>query len=311
MIRFIDEHKDRFGVEPIVDVLREASADGDAGFLSVSGYYAALRRPPSARAVRDEQLKDRIGQVHRDNYGVYGVRKMHAALTRDGLQVGRDQTARLMRDLGLQGVRRGKPKRTTIVDTTAQRAADLVQRRFAAAAPDRLWVCDLTYIRTWLGFAYLALVIDVYSRRIVGWSLAGHMRTELPLEALEHALWQRREREHRDLNGLVHHSDRGSQYTAIRYTDRLLAAGASPSVGSVGDSYDNALAESTIGQIKAELIHRRGPWRTLEQLEFALFEYLDWWNHRRLHSEIGMTTPAECETNYYRQNQPLTGATAQ
>ncbi len=208
MVRFIDEHKDRFGVEPIVDVLREASADGDAGFLSVSGYYAALRRQRSARAVRDEQLKDRIGQVHRDNYGVYGVRKMHAALTRDGLQVGRDQTARLMRDLGLQGVRRGKPKRTTIVDTTAQRAADLVQRRFAAAAPDRLWVCDLTYIRTWLGFAYLALVIDVYSRRIVGWSLAGHMRTELPLEALEHALWQRREREHRDLNGLVHHSDR-------------------------------------------------------------------------------------------------------
>jgi len=307
MIRFIDEHKDRFGVEPIVDVLR----DTDAGFLSVSGYYAALRRPPSARAVRDEQLKERIGQVHRDNYSVYGVRKMHATLVRDGLSIGRDQTARLMRDLGLQGVRRGRPKRTTIVDVTAERAADLVQRRFAAQAPDRLWVCDLTYIRTWLGFAYLALVIDVHSRRIVGWSLAGHMRTELPLEALEHALWQRREHEQRDLAGLVHHSDRGSQYTAIRYTDRLLAAGASPSVGSVGDSYDNALAESTIGQIKAELIHRHGPWRTLEQLEFALFEYLDWWNHRRLHSEIGMIPPAECEANYYRQNQPLTGATAQ
>ena len=307
MIRFIDEHKDRFGVEPIVEVLR----DTDAGFLSVSGYYAALRRPLSARAQRDEHLKQRIGQVHRDNYGVYGVRKMHAALTRDGLLVGRDQAGRLMRELGLQGVRRGRPKRTTVVDTSAERAADLVQRKFAASAPDRLWVCDLTYIRTWLGFAYLALVIDVHSRRIVGWALAGHMRTELPLEALEHALWQRRDREHRDLAGLVHHSDRGSQYTAIRYTDRLLAAGASPSVGSVGDSYDNALAESTIGQIKAELIHRRGPWRTLEQLEFALFEYLDWWNHRRLHSEIGMTTPVECETNYYRQNQALTGAAAQ
>ena len=162
-----------------------------------------------------------------------------------------------------------------------------------------------------LGFADLALVIDVHSRRIVGWALAGHMRTELPLEALEHALWQRRDREHRDLAGLVHHSDRGSQYTAIRYTDRLLAAGASPSVGSVGDSYDNALAESTIGQSKAELIHRRGPWRTLEQLEFALFEYLDWWNHRRLHSEIGMIPPAECEANYYRQNQVLEEAAAQ
>lgn len=307
MIRFISEHKDRFGVEPIVEVLR----DTDAGFLSVSGYYAALRRPPSSRAVRDEQLKDRIQQVHRDNYGVYGVRKMHATLTREGIEVGRDQTARLMRDLGLQGVRRGRPRRTTVPDAAAERAADLVQRRFAAPAPDRLWVCDLTYIRTWLGFAYLALVIDVYSRRIVGWALAGHMRTELPLEALEHALWQRREHEHRDLAGLVHHSDRGSQYTAIRYTDRLLAAGASPSVGSVGDSYDNALAESTIGQIKAELIHRRGPWRTLEQLEFALFEYLDWWNHRRLHSEIGMIPPVECEANYYRQTQALTGAAAQ
>jgi transposase InsO family protein len=311
MVRFIDEHKDRFGVEPIVEVLR----DTDAGFLSVSGYYAALRRPPSARAQRDEQLKDRISQLHRDNYGVYGVRKMHAALLRDGtgigVEIGRDQTARLMRDLGLQGVRRGRPKRTTIVDPAAQRAEDLVKRKFAAPAPDQLWVCDLTYIRTWLGFAYLALVIDVHSRRIVGWSLAGHMRTELPLEALEHALWQRRDREHRDVTGLVHHSDRGSQYTAIRYTDRLLAAGASPSVGSVGDSYDNALAESTIGQIKAELIHRRGPWRTLEQLEFALFEYLDWWNHRRLHSEIGMIPPVECEANYYRQNQALTGAPAQ
>jgi putative transposase len=232
-------------------------------------------------------------------------------LTREGLDIGRDQTARLMRDLSLQGVRRGRPKRTTIVDPAAQRAEDLVKRKFAAVAPDQLWVCDLTYIRTWLGFAYLALVIDVHSRRIVGWALAGHMRTELPLEALEHALWQRRDREHRDLTGLVHHSDRGSQYTAIRYTDRLLTAGASPSVGSVGDSYDNALAESTIGQIKTELIHRRGPWRTLEQLEFALFEYLDWWNHRRLHSEIGMIPPAECEANYYRQNQALTRATAQ
>ena len=212
-------------------------------------------------------------------------------------QVGRDQVARLMRAAGLQGVRRGRPKRTTIpADTTAERAKDLVQRRFRADAPDRLWVCDLTYIRTWEGFAYLALVIDVYSRRIVGWALTSHLRTDLPLEALEHAVWDRRDRHGRDLTGLIHHSDRGSQYTAIRYTDRLAEAGAIPSVGSRGDSYDNALAESTIGQIKAELIHRHGPWRTLEQLEFAVFEYLDWWNHRRLHGQIGMITPAEKES---------------
>jgi putative transposase len=305
MIQFVDEHKDRFGVEPIVAVLRDTPADGDAGFLSVSGYYAAKTRPPSAREVRDDRLKTRIAQVHASNYGVYGVRKVHAALLHEGVWVGRDQVARLMRDLGLQGVRRGRPKRTTIVDTVAERAADQVRRQFHAAAPDRLWVCDLTYIRTWQGFAYLALVIDVYSRRILGWALAGHMRTELPLEALEHALWHRTEQERRDVTGLIAHSDRGSQYTAIRYTDRLMAAGASASVGSVGDSYDNALAESTIGQIKAELIHRRGPWRTLEQLEFALFEYLDWWNHRRLHGELDMTTPAQHETDHYRQMQSL------
>ena len=221
------------------------------------------------------------------------------------------QTGRLMRALGLAGVRRGRSVRTTVPDTAAERAADLVNRRFAADRPNRLWVCDLTYLRTWAGFAYLALVIDVYSRRIVGWALATHLRTDLPLEALELAVWDRRDRQQQSLHGLVHHSDRGSQYTAIRYTDRLAAAGALASVGSTGDSYDNALAESTIGQIKAELIYRRGPWRTVEQLEFALFEYLDWWNNRRLHSEIGMLTPAEKETAYYRQPRPLTEAGTQ
>jgi len=295
MIAFIDQHRGRFGVEPIVGVLRDA----DAGFLSVSGYYAARSRPPSSRALSDIALRERITQVHADNYGVYGVRKMHAALRREGIDAGRDQVARLMRVAGLQGVRRGKPQRTTVPDTAAERAQDLVNRQFAAAGPDRLWVCDLTYIRTWEGFAYLALVIDVYSRRITGWALARHLRTDLPLEALDLAIWDRRERHGIDLDGLIHHSDRGAQYTAIRYTERLAEAGLVCSVGSKGDSYDNAMAESTIGQIKAELIHRRGPWRTVDQLEYALFEYLDWWNHRRLHAGIGMITPAEKEAAHH------------
>jgi putative transposase len=295
MIRFIDEHKDRFGVEPICRVL----SDTAAGFLSDAGYYAAKNRPPSARALRDEQLKAVIAEVHAENYGVYGVRKMHAALRRRGEQVGRDQVARLMRELGLAGVRRGTIMRTTIAEPGAQRPADLVQRNFTAAEPNRLWVTDITYIRTWAGWAYLALVVDVYSRRIVGWALTTHLRTELALEALEMAIWARDER----LDGLVHHSDRGSQYTAIRYADNLAEVAAVASVGSRGDSYDNALAESTIGQIKAELIHRRGPWRTFEQLEYAIFEYLDWWNHRRLHGEIGQVPPAEHEALYYRRRQ--------
>ena len=303
MIRFVDEHKDRFGVEPIIGVLRGA----DAGFLSVSGYYAAKTRPPSPRSVADAALGERIQQAHEANYGVYGVRKIHAALRRDGAQIGRDHVGRLMRQLGLAGVRRGKPKRTTVADTAAARPADLVKRQFTAAKPNQLWVCDMTYIRTWIGFAYLALVIDVYSRRLVGWALTTHLRTELPLEALEMAVWARNER----LDGLIHHSDAGAQYTAIRYTDTLAGVGALPSIGSVGDSYDNALAESTIGQIKAELIHRRGPWRTIEQLEYALFEYIDWWNHRRLHGEIGMHTPAEAEATHYAQTALLTEAGTQ
>jgi putative transposase len=303
MIRFVDEHRDRFGVEPLISVLRAT----DAGFLSVSGYYAAKTRPPSPRAVADTVLTERIRAVYEANYGVYGVRKMWAALRRDGFVIGRDRLARLMRQAGLAGVRRGRPKRTTIAGDLTIRPADLVQRQFRAARPNQLWVCDLTYLRTWAGFAYLALVIDVYSRRIVGWALTTHLRTELALEALEMAIWTRNQR----LDGLVHHSDAGSQYLAIRYTDALAGAGALPSVGSVGDSYDNALAESTIGQLKAELIHRRGPWRTAGQLEYALFEYLDWWNHRRLHGEIGMRTPTETETAYYAQTRPLTEASTQ
>jgi putative transposase len=308
-VRFVDEHKDRtdgglrWGVEPICAVLTEHQLK-----IAPATYYAAKTRPASARVVRDEQLKPRIVAVHAANYGVYGVRKMHAALRRDGVEIGRDQTARLMRELGLAGVRRGKVKRTTVREDATRRPCDLVNRDFHAQRPDQLWVCDLTFIRTWVGFGYLALVIDVFSRRIVGWALAGHMRTALPLEALELAIWTRQQQR---LDGLVHHTDAGSQYLAIRYADTLTAAGAVASVGSVGDSYDNALAESTIGQIKAELVHRRGPWRTLDQLEYAIFEYLDWWNHRRLHSQIGMIPPAEAETTYYRQIKPLKTAESQ
>jgi transposase InsO family protein len=303
MIRFVDEHKDRFGVEPLIGVLRGT----DAGFLSVSGYYAAKTRPPSARSLADAALCEQISAVHQANYSVYGVRKMHDALRRAGVEVGRDHLARLMRQLGLAGVRRGRPRRTTIAASAAARPADLVKRQFTAERPNQLWVCDLTYIRTWVGFAYFALVIDVYSRRLVGWALTTHLRTDLPLEALEMAVWARNDR----LDGLIHHSDAGSQYLAIRYTNTLAGVGALPSVGSVGDSYDNALAESTIGQIKAELIHQRGPWRTVEQLEYALFEYIDWWNHRRLHGEIGMRTPAEAEAAHYAQTASLAEASTQ
>jgi putative transposase len=311
-VRFISEHKDRcdgglrWGVEPICQVLTVHGLP-----IAPATYYAALARPPSPRAVRDDALKPLITALHSQNYGVYGVRKMHAALRRDGISIGRDQAGRLMRELGLHGVRRGKPKRTTIAADSAAQPADLVQRNFAAARPDQLWVVDLTYIRTWAGFAYLALVIDVYSRRIPGWALATHLRTSLPLEALEMAIWTRQRQGTADLTGLIHHGDRGSQYLSIRYTDTLAAAGAVASVGSAGDSYDNALAESTIGQIKAELIARRGPWRTVAQLEYALFEYLDWWNHRRLHGEIGLIPPAEKEADYYAQPSALAQAGTQ
>jgi putative transposase len=308
-VRFVDEHKDRadgglrWGVEPICEVLTEHQLK-----IAPATYYAAKTRPASARAARDARLKPIIERVHRDNYGVYGVRKMHAALRRAGIDIGRDQTARLMRELGLAGVRRGTVKHTTVRDDTAARPADLVNRDFRADGPDQLWVCDLTYIRTWVGFGYLALVIDVFSRRIVGWALAGHMRTELPLEALELAVWTR---QRHDFEGLIHHTDAGSQYLAIRYTDTLAVVGAVASVGTVGDSYDNALAESAIGQIKAELITRHGPWRTLDQLEFALFEYIDWWNHRRLHGQIGMRPPVEAEAEYYREHRPRVTAGSQ
>jgi putative transposase len=291
MIAFIDDRRDVYGVEPICAVLP----------IAPSTYYGAKRRPPCARARRDAELAVEIRRVHGENFGVYGARKVWRQLNREGHRVARCTTERLMRSLGLQGIRRGKPRRTTTPDTTVTRPADLVERQFQAPAPNRLWVADLTYVRTWSGFAYVAFVIDCYARVIVGWQATRHLRTDLALDALEHAIWARKDE---DLWGLVHHSDRGSQYLAVRYTERLADAGAVTSVGSRGDSYDNALAESVIGLYKAELVHHRGPWRGLDDLEYATLEWVDWWNHRRLLEPIGDVPPAEKEADYYRHNSP-------
>jgi putative transposase len=294
----IDQHRGRFGVEPICRVLE----------VPTSTYYAAKQRPPSARRLRDTQLKAEIRRVWDDNYQVYGARKLWRQLQREGLQVARCTVERLMGELGIAGVVRGKATRTTIADQQAPRPADLVERQFTAPAPDRLWVADLTYVRTWSGFVYAAFVIDAFSRMMVGWQLATHLRTDLALDALEMAIWRR----DTQLDGLVHHSDRGGQYLAIRYTERLAEAGAVTSVGSRGDSYDNALAESTIGLYKTELIRRRGPWRTLDDVELATLEWVDWYNHRRLHSACDHRPPAEYEAafNPAEPTPTLTGATA-
>jgi putative transposase len=281
----IDACRDRFGVEPICRVLK----------VPTSTYYAAKQRPPSARRRRDEELKVEIRRVWDDNFGVYGARKVWGQLRREGIEVARCTVERLMGELGLQGVVRGKAKRTTTsAEPAGPRPADLVERRFTAPASNRLWVADLTYIRTWSGFVYAALVIDAYSRMIVGWQLATHLRTDLALDALEMAIWRRQTQ----LDGLVHHSDRGVQYLSVRYTERLAQAGAACSVGSRGDSFDNALAETTIGLYKTELIRRRGPWRSIDDLELATLEWVDWYNHRRLHSACDNRPPAEYEATY-------------
>jgi putative transposase len=295
VIAYIDAHRDEFGVEPICRVLQVAP----------STYYAAKTRPPSARSIQDERLKIEIVRVFEANYRCYGTRKIWRQLRREGIVVARCTVARLMRQLGLTGLVRGKAKRTTIADAEAARPADLVERDFRAPAPNRLWVADLTYVRTWSGWVYAAFVIDVYSRQVVGWQIATHLRTDLTLDALEMAIW-RRQRGQADLSQLVHHSDRGGQYLSIRYTERLADAGAVASVGSKGDSYDNALAESFNGLYKAELIRRYGPWRSIDDVELATLEYLDWFNHRRLHSACNDLPPAEYETIHYRQLQPAT-----
>jgi putative transposase len=259
MTRYIDAHKERYGVEPICRVLE----------IAPSTYYAAGSRPACAGRVQDEQLKPEVARVHEENYGVYGARKVWRQLNREGFGVGRDRVWRLMRNLQLAGIRRGKAKRTTFPDEVAERPQDLVDRIFMAVAPNRLWVADLTYVSTWSGFVYVAFVVDAFSRRIVGWRVSASLHAELALDALEMAIWSRRAE---DLSSLVHHSDRGVQYLAIRYTERLAEAGAVRSVGSRGDSYDNALAETVVGLYKTELIRRRGPWRTLEHLELATAE---------------------------------------
>lgn len=282
MTRYIDEHTDQFGVEPICEVLQVAP----------STYYAARTRPPSARTQEDAALKPTIVAVHEENFGVYGVRKMWKALLRRGIVVGRDRLARLMRELGLEGVVRGKPKRTTVPADIAARPGDLVNRLFSAPAPNHTWVADLTYVGTASGFCYVAFIIDVFSRRIVGWRVSTSLHADLALDALEMAIWSRRAD---GLEGLVHHSDRGVQYLSIRYTDRLAEIGAVASVGSKGDSYDNALAETVNGLYKAELIRRCGPWRTAAEVELATLAWVDWWNHRRLHGACGDLPPVEFE----------------
>jgi transposase InsO family protein len=287
MIAYIDANKDRFGVEPICRVLP----------IAPSTYYLHSGRPPSPRALRDAKLKVEIRRVYDDNFGVYGARKIWRQLHREGISVARCTVERLMGELGLEGVRRGKTRRTTTPDQAAARPADLVERDFSATRPNQLWVADLTYVATWSGFVYVAFILDAFSRFIVGWQASRSLRTDLALDALEMAIWQR----HGGLDGLVHHSDRGSQYLAVRYTERLAEAGAVTSVGSRGDSYDNALAETIIGLYKTELIRRRGPWKGLDQVEYATLEWVDWFNHRRLLKPIGHVPPAEFEAAYHRR----------
>jgi putative transposase len=291
MIAFIDEHREAYGVEPICKVLP----------IAPSTYHqrVAQRQDPSLlseRARRDRDLKPEIARVFTENFAVYGVRKVWRQMKREGFAVARCTVARLMQEMGLQGVIRGKPVRTTISDKTTPCPLDHVNRKFYAPAPNMLWVSDFTYVATWAGFVYVAFVIDTYARRIVGWRASRTAHASFVLDALEQALHDRRP-PHR--GGLIHHSDRGSQYVSIRYTERLAEAGIEPSVGSVGDSYDNALAETINGLYKAEVIHRRGPWRSLEAVEYATLEWVDWFNHRRLLEPIGNVPPAEAEDRYY------------
>jgi transposase InsO family protein len=278
-----------YGVEPICRVLRIAP--------STWYQHARCKADPGFRSKRekeDERLCKEIARVHAANFGVYGARKVWLQLNREGFSIGRDRVARLMRRLGLEGVVRGKAVRTTVPDKAAACPFDLVNRHFHAPAPNKLWVSDFTYVSTWGGFVYVAFVIDVYARRIVGWRVSRNPTAAFVLDALEQALHARRPTE-----SLVHHSDRGSQYVSIRYTERLAEAGIEPSVGSVGDSYDNALAESVIGLFKTEVIHRLGPWKSFEAVEYKTLEWVDWFNHQRLLEPIGNIPPAEAEANYY------------
>ncbi|WP_244522791.1 IS3 family transposase [Geodermatophilus africanus] len=299
IVEFIDAHREEHGVEPICEQLQVAP----------STYYAAKTRRPSARSVTDAATTAVIEKVHAENFGVYGARKIHAQLHRQGHQVARCTVQRLMRTAGLQGLSRAKGPRTTVPGSGPDLRPDLVERAFTATGPDQLWVADITYCRTFAGWVYAAFVIDVYSRRVVGWQLSKSLRTDLALDALEMGIWTRR-RVGRDVGGLIHHSDKGVQYVAVRYTQRLAEAGAVASVGSTGDSYDNALAEAFNSLFKAELVRNRGPWRSIDELEIAVAEYIDWFNHRRLHGEIGLIPPAEHEDDFYRHNPAATTVAA-
>jgi len=294
---FIDEHRAEYGVEPICRVLPIAPSTYRA--------HAARMVDPSKRsnrARRDAELRSEIQRVWDENFEVYGVRKVWRQLNREGIEVARCTVARLMTDMGLAGAVRGKSVKTTVSDPAAPCPEDRVNREFHAPRPNALWLSDFTYVATWAGFVYVALVIDAFARRVVGWRVSRSMQAQFVLDALEQALHKRRPVQD---TGLIHHSDRGSQYVSIKYTERLAEAGIEPSVGSVGDSYDNALAETVIGLFKAEVIHRRGPWRSLEAVEFATLEWVDWFNNRRLLEPIGNIPPAEAEARFYAQIEEL------
>jgi len=291
MKSFVDDHRDEYGVEPICAEIP----------IAPSTYYEQKAREADperlpARAKRDAELEPEVRRVWEENFRVYGARKVWRQLNREQIPVAKCTTERLMQNLGIRGVVRGKGYKTTIPDLLAERPADLVERKFTALHPNQLWVADITYVATWRGVVYTALVIDVFARRIVGWRVWNSLRTDLVLDALEQALYSRTGTE-----GLVHHSDRGSQYLSIRYTERLAEAGIDASVGSVGDSYDNALAESIIGLYKTEVIWPRGPWKNIEEVEYATLEWVDWFNNKRLLEPIGNIPPAEREKAYYEQ----------
>jgi len=301
VVAFIDAHKDVFGVEPICRVLRQH----DVAMIAPSTYYAAKSRPPSARSLHDADLLVEIRRVHTDRKlgrGLYGAVKVWRQLRRENIAVARCTVERLMRQAGLRGARRGRAFVTTKPDTAAARPPDLVKRNFCADRPNALWVVDFTYVPCWSGMEFTAFVSDVFSRRIVGWRTTTSMPTELPLDALEMALWIRA-RAGEPVDGLIHHSDAGSQYTAIRYAERLLDVGALASIGTVGDSYDNALAESVVGLYKTECVRHDGPFRGVDDLELATADWVWWFNHNRLHGSIGHVPPVEFEAAYYASLQ--------
>ncbi len=292
MVNYIDAHRSEFGVEPICTTLQVAP----------STYYAAKSRLPSARQIRDAVMMPILLALWVANFKVYGAHKLWKAARRAGHDIGRDQVARLMKTLGIEGVRRGRRVRTTRPDDQAARSPDLVERDFTATEPNRLWVTDLTFVPTWQGVAYVCFIVDAFSRMIVGWRVASNMRTAMVLDALEMARWQRGTR----LEGLVAHSDAGSQYTSIRYGERLGELGAIPSIGSIGDSYDNALAETVNGLYKTELVYGpdQGPWRKIEDVELATLAWVHWFNSQRLHGYLDDVPPVEYEEAHYAQLAP-------